>query len=227
VCDPRTSLCGAVEPTSDAGLPVTDAGSTTSVEGTFTRCTKGADCATGHCVDGVCCDVACDQSCFSCVLPSAPGKCSPEPAGVDLRGECGVQGGCTGTCNGAGRCVDATAGSQCRSARCVSATAGVGPAECLVTGGLCDLERVAPFDCHPYACAPAIGACLTVCVSTDDCAGGYSCQSGKCELPDAPPASDCGTGPAPARGVLPATLAIAVLGLATRWRRRTRARLRR
>jgi hypothetical protein len=223
VCDPRTGRCGAIAPAVDAGPAVADAGSAPAVVGAFTRCTKGAECATGHCVDGVCCDVACDQACFSCVLPSAPGKCSPEPAGVDLRGECGVQGGCTGTCNGAGRCVDATAGSQCRGARCVSATTGVGPAECRVSGGLCDLESVTPFDCAPYACAPALGACLTQCVSTDDCAGGYGCQDDKCALPDAgAKPADCGTGPAPARGVLAATLAMAALGLATRWRRRAR-----
>ena len=40
-------------------------------------CTVGAQCASGFCVDGVCCDKACDGSCESCALTGKVGTCSP------------------------------------------------------------------------------------------------------------------------------------------------------
>ena len=40
-------------------------------------CTAGAQCASGFCVDGVCCDRACDGSCESCALTGKVGTCSP------------------------------------------------------------------------------------------------------------------------------------------------------
>src|SRR5207253_2866032 len=53
------------------------------------RCAKDAECATGHCVEGVCCDTACTDRCHSCALLTNPGVCTLEPIGVDLKNECG------------------------------------------------------------------------------------------------------------------------------------------
>ncbi len=41
-----------------------------------TACGCDADCTSGFCVDGVCCNSACTETCKSCNTPSAPGVCS-------------------------------------------------------------------------------------------------------------------------------------------------------
>jgi hypothetical protein len=225
VCDPATGLCGALSSEVDAGAAANEAGAASVVNGAFMRCTKGSECPSGHCVDGVCCDTACEETCHSCALPSAPGKCMPEPAGVDLRAECGIAGGCTGTCNGAGTCVDSTAGSQCRAARCTSATTGVGPAQCVTSGGQCDEEGVVPFDCAPYACAPAFGACLTRCVTSADCAGGTSCDtaSGACTTTASSDSRSCATSEGAPSGSPTLLLGVFVSALVARARRKRSA----
>jgi MYXO-CTERM domain-containing protein len=155
----------------------------TTLTGTFTRCDKDAACPSGHCVDGVCCDTACTERCHSCVLPSAPGVCTPEPVGVDLRGECGAQATCSGTCGPSGACIGSTAGSLCARSACTSATTGRGPAVCTAPGAACPKETAIPFDCGPYTCEPAFGACRSNCSSSSDCAGGFVCSEQKCIAP--------------------------------------------
>ena len=101
--------------------PLTPGGSAVSDEVTLTSapsvpnklrlgdsCTLGVDtCATGFCVDGVCCDSACDGACNTCVGAVA-GKCSLAPAGTSPRNACPVDTmnpcGNDGTCDGAGAC---------------------------------------------------------------------------------------------------------------------------
>jgi hypothetical protein len=51
-------------------------------------CASTADCAGGPCVDGVCCNSACDGVCMRCDLPSSKGTCSPVPAYQDPDKEC-------------------------------------------------------------------------------------------------------------------------------------------
>jgi hypothetical protein len=69
-------------------------------------CTTASACASGNCVDGVCCDSACTGTCSSCSLEGRAGKCSPYPAGTDPQGECGVGTGvCKSTCDGVGACA--------------------------------------------------------------------------------------------------------------------------
>ena len=154
----------------------------------FQRCAKNADCATGHCVEGLCCDSACTDACHSCALPSSPGICSPEPVGVDLKGECGGGVSCTGTCGPEHACVGSGPGAQCAGSRCTSASTGVGPALCTAAGSSCPTDRVA-FDCGAYACEPAFGACLASCGSSADCAGGFVCDTNSktCSSPSVGP----------------------------------------
>ncbi len=65
-------------------------------------CASAVECASGHCVDGICCDAACDGVCESCRVPSTFGVCSIVPAMTDPDGECGPSGYCdgTGACSG-------------------------------------------------------------------------------------------------------------------------------
>jgi hypothetical protein len=173
------SLGSACFGETDAGTTPIDAatdGAPPTVKGSFDRCTKNADCGTGHCVEGVCCDTACNDTCHSCVLTGSVGKCTVEPTGVDLKHECGPGRSCLGTCSN-GACVGAVAGSQCEAQHCTGLSTGVGPAVCDKAGGSCGLDKIAPFDCGAYTCEPAFGACRETCTQSDQCAQGYSCDT--------------------------------------------------
>jgi hypothetical protein len=63
-------------------------------------CTLGAECASGNCVDGVCCNSACGGTCMACNLAGSQGTCSNVPDNTDPANECV---GAT-SCNGAGAC---------------------------------------------------------------------------------------------------------------------------
>jgi len=47
-------------------------------------CDTGDECDSGNCSidDHVCCDVTCDEVCFSCRLPGREGTCTPIPDGT-------------------------------------------------------------------------------------------------------------------------------------------------
>jgi hypothetical protein len=83
-----------------------------------TMCDKDAQCASGHCTDGVCCNVACNGTCESCAVKGQEGTCSPYDVSQDPENECkGEQ-----VCNGAGQCV----GYETRGNGLCSAPAGGG-----------------------------------------------------------------------------------------------------
>lgn len=185
VCITSTGKCGAAPvdagPPGDSGIPIADAPAPTIpskpvLTGDFTRCSKDGDCSTGHCVEGVCCNTECADRCHSCALLSNPGQCTQEPIGVDLKNECGPALSCLGTCGGEGQCIGAGAGTMCARNRCVGASTGVGPAYCSEPGGKCPAGDVVPFDCSPYVCEPAFGACRGSCGSSNDCANGFVCD---------------------------------------------------
>ncbi len=69
-------------------------------------CVSFTDCASGFCVDNICCDSACGPTCKICNLPGRLGLCTPSPAGSDPRGECSQGTGvCKESCDGAGACA--------------------------------------------------------------------------------------------------------------------------
>jgi hypothetical protein len=83
-------------------------------------CTAGTQCASGQCVDGVCCVSACATVCNSCNLAGTVGMCQPIPSGPDSTGSamcigsltC-VNGGCL-TADG----FACTMGTDCASGAC-------------------------------------------------------------------------------------------------------------
>lgn len=230
VCDTATGKCAA--PAFDAGLPdvgtapIADAPAPTLptkpvVTGDFTRCSKDTDCSTGHCVEGVCCNTDCADRCHSCALLSNPGQCTEEPIGVDLKNECGPAASCLGTCGGAGQCIGAGNGTMCTRNRCVGSSTGVGPAYCSGPGAKCPTNDVVPFDCAPYICEPAFGACRGTCSRSDDCANGFVCDLATkacvaAPTPEAAAATEdsggCGC-TIPGRPSTPSSLAGVILGL--------------
>jgi len=88
-------------------------------------CNIGAECVSGFCADGVCCESDCRMSCRSCALPESKGLCRPVPLNTpDPRGMCMDKGPAScqtnGLCDVAGRCADYAAGTTCAPAACSS-----------------------------------------------------------------------------------------------------------
>jgi uncharacterized repeat protein (TIGR01451 family)/uncharacterized repeat protein (TIGR02543 family) len=146
-------------------------------------CTGDRECGTGHCVDGVCCNSACDGQCEACDLPSQPGVCSAvlgAPHG--LRSACASDGSlCGGACDGTR--VDACAfpgGSvQCGDASCASGSA-TAPATCNGAGACASASSQS---CGRYGCDTS--ACKSSCAGDSDCANGSVCKDGLCVGPSA------------------------------------------
>ncbi|HEY0708356.1 MAG TPA: hypothetical protein VGG33_16235 [Polyangia bacterium] len=141
-------------------------------------CTNGAQCASGHCVEGVCCDAACTELCRSCVVTGFPGICRPVVAGADPRNECPDDGaptcGRTGQCDGAGACERYAAGTTCAPSVC-SANGQVSGGRCMA--GSC--QQTLLRNCFPYACTFSM-SCQTFCPNNFLCAAGATCSNGVC-----------------------------------------------
>ncbi|MEZ4294174.1 MAG: kelch repeat-containing protein [Polyangiaceae bacterium] len=138
------------------------------------------DCSGGFCVDGVCCDTPCDQTCEACTVAARGGGgkdgiCAPVMGGQDPADECAAQPvstcGTTGACNGAGSCEIFAGGTLCKPGACMN---NVAQAEGKCDGkGLC----VAPGDkdCGSYLCNG--GTCTTGCKSAVDCSTDAYCNA--------------------------------------------------
>ncbi len=172
-------------------------------------CTNDAQCYSGFCVDGVCCESACDQPCMTCAGGKTDGLCVPEPDGS----ACDDGDPCNGpdTCQ-AGQCVpgnsppDCTSPNPCLVGRCEP---GIGcvfdPVEdgtACDNGNVCDGEdRCVQGNCTPSGpaldcddgnpctgdeCNPVTGCANepvqdgTPCDDEDLCNGGEVCQAGQC-----------------------------------------------
>jgi hypothetical protein len=169
---------------SPAGLKLTDAalrwaGRLPAKKPNGIDCGGATECASGLCVDGVCCNAACTGTCSSCNLPGSEGTCKVAPAGTDPRNQCAqdmpASCGRNGQCNGAGACALWPAGTLCRPQFCagnnrISDTFCDGAGQCSVGGG----GRV----CDPYVCSP--NGCPESCALQSDCLSGYYCGASTC-----------------------------------------------
>ncbi|XXX77856.1 hypothetical protein WMF30_03650 [Sorangium sp. So ce134] len=86
------------------------------------ECADAADCGSGSCVDGVCCDTACDSPCKSCNVAGSEGTCSDVPLGEEDGTDCSD----LNVCDGAGACKLApgercATDDECASGDCISA----------------------------------------------------------------------------------------------------------
>jgi hypothetical protein len=228
--DASTSDTGGASdtgPSIDTGVSAPpDSGAKPVVSGSFDRCESARQCASGFCVDGVCCDSACNSPCQSCTLPWAPGHCTLEPYGTDRKNACGMSGACVATCDGKGGCTSAAAGTECAIAKCVDGAKGVGPAVCAGAGAACNESARVEFDCTPFACEPALAACRSTCIDSSQCAPGFVCDAPSRTCSPAPPSDDGGGCAMGGRPAVPSTgwfFALALL-LGGRLRARTRFR---
>jgi hypothetical protein len=74
----------------DAGADGPTMGSDTAPTTTGTKplaygCSANNECSSGFCVDGVCCDSACDQQCTTCNVVGAAGHCVGQLFGDDVQ----------------------------------------------------------------------------------------------------------------------------------------------
>ena len=155
-------------------------------------CAAGSECASSFCVDGVCCESACEGKCSFCALPNAPGRCQNAPLGsLDPRAAAGVTDpnricadegvascGQNGRCDGEGGCQRYPDGSMCTPESCDRATHRYSVGLCLA--GICNPGG---RDCAPYTCNG--NNCALRCASTADCASPHVCQANSCgKIPD-------------------------------------------
>jgi hypothetical protein len=134
-------------------------------------CGLDADCVSGFCADGVCCETACLGPCRSCNQPSADGVCQPYRVGTDPERECGDS-----TCNGAGACgapaapTDKPNGSVCG-----------GAGEC--ASGFCTDGVCCPVACTDPCFSCGTGTCAAVTNRSDapQCVSPMTCNAkGRC-----------------------------------------------
>ncbi len=173
--------------------PVADGGS----------CTQNAQCLSGHCVDGVCCNTACEPGCQACLKSkgaTADGTCTPLSGACDDLNPCTsndtcVDGACVGTqkvCPGGDQCqmsyCDRSSG-QCALAPKVDGTACDDQSACTsydvcLRGACTGLAKQCPAvteECKQSAgCDPATAECLVAnAPNGTECSKG-SCHDGAC-----------------------------------------------
>ena len=144
-------------------------------------CSAANECTSGNCVDGYCCNSACNGQCQACDIGSSAGTCTPIAAGLGPHGgrpACASDGSaCGGACDGANGAACAYPGSStaCRSASCAAGTATLA-ASCAGTGSCPAVQTQA---CAPFVCGAT--ACLASCTSDVQCAAGDYCTAGTCQ----------------------------------------------
>jgi hypothetical protein len=147
------------------------------------KCQAGTDCATGSCVDGVCCNSGCTGTCQACSAAKkgsgVDGTCGTVKAGTDPDSECPAAGvatcGNAGGCNGATACILYASGVVCAAASCAGTT--LERADTCNGTGTCVAAEPASQDCAPYKCSAA--ACTSSCIVDTDCASSaYYCTAG-------------------------------------------------
>ena len=115
---------------------------------TGSDCAKDADCDTGFCSDGVCCNTRCHGECEVCNVAQPIGICSQAAATTDPHQECQVLTLCqhSGGCSGVSGCAMIPDGLQCGD------------------GGL---------QCHAGACSHKGMTCAE---GATDCGKGFTCM---------------------------------------------------
>lgn len=205
---------------------------TWQLHGLGQSCTASEECGPiAFCNGGLCCEQEACGPCSTCA-GSAPGRCTPLPAGP--------QPGCDGAyaCNGDGRCrlgagQECGDNSACASDACIKA-ADAGLGLCCELGG-CVVQCVEDDtklrngdgtlkDCAPYLCEG--NSCRDSCASVKDCVGDTVCNGeGKCVPQDTREegeGSSCGCHVPGATRWSPGALVVAFGALVVGARRRRR-----
>ena len=142
-----------------------------------TSCASDAHCASGICVDQVCCNSRCTGACESCLASvqgdgGQDGVCRAVAQGLDPKEACKQDEpatcGQSGVCDGSGVCERYAEDFDCGRGVCRS---GV----CRWCDGDILASSEGYADCAPFACMDA--RCLEHCASALDCAAAHVCSS--------------------------------------------------
>ena len=144
-------------------------------------CGAEVECASGHCVDGVCCNLACDFSCVACSAEKkgggADGVCEVIAAGTDPDSECADEGatscGLDGSCDGSGACRFYEAGTPCGDTASCTDGVQVTPDACAGPGMCMDGGTLA---CGAFKCD--LTSCRTTYAQEFECVDGAYCSPG-------------------------------------------------
>ena len=151
-------------------------------------CTAAAQCLSDFCVDGFCCENACQGACRTCGLSGSPGRCVNVAQGRDdPHGMCTDKGaascGTDGKCDGTGACDRYGTDTVCAPETC---TAGSYTAVSTCSdGGQC--LPPSSRTCYPFACNGS--RCFDVCTQNSQCVAPNTCVNGSCGLK--PPGASC------------------------------------
>jgi hypothetical protein len=142
-------------------------------------CTVESDCASGRCVDGVCCATTC-STCEACDLPGSVGTCQPVVAGT-------TTAVCTAgkACDGAGHCKLGVGKTCASSSDCAGTTC---------VDNVCCQTASCP-SCQACNVAPNLGTCTEIPFNHPDnagtCNGTLACDGdGGCRTALAQPCND-------------------------------------
>jgi hypothetical protein len=146
-------------------------------------CSCAQDCASNFCVDGVCCNEACQAGCLTCSQAGSEGVCVPKANGDDPRksSDCPTSSGSVcgldGKCDGKGSCRMSPAGTMCNHGMCD----GAALVDVQVCDGLGQCRPGPTVICVPFGCNSSTNACFGECSSNNDCAPSHVCDStGSC-----------------------------------------------
>jgi hypothetical protein len=171
---PEDDRSEAAEAGRDAGL--TDGALPKSLG---VACQSSAECALGHCVDGVCCDRDCGGSCEACsgAGVTTPGTCTFISGAARHLPSCTGTGPCAATCRGQiAACVFPGAELSCRFATCgADLTTATAAAACDGLGN-CPAPSTSP--CSPFTCQGT--SCLASCTANSQCGAGFACVGTSC-----------------------------------------------
>ena len=159
-------------------------------------CAVNAQCATGSCVDGVCCSSAACGGCQSCAVPGSVGACSPLPKLTE-----DPRSSCVGTmaCDGAGHCAEANGNSCPSSSACLSGFCVDGvccESACDETCFACNTTLELRGKCQPLASGTDLNAAAP-CGGNNSCVPGPTPDQPLCLLNDGQPcttAAECVSG---------------------------------
>ena len=148
-------------------------------------CGAAFECASGNCVDKVCCSTPCTDFCHTCALPSALGTCTLAPSGMDPRGSCPAEApgtcGRAGGCDGKGNCLQHPTGTPCGAGQSCTGWAQTAASACNGLG-VCTPGGVT--QCINYRCNG--NTCGGSCSSAAQCKPGYACTGTSCLALPAP-----------------------------------------
>lgn len=143
-------------------------------------CTLGGECASGNCIDGVCCNTTCTGQCEACDVAATKGTCTPvagAPHGTRSACSTGAGDPCKAQlCDAVDRVAcryPPAGGPACSSAACVDGIE-THPSTCNGKGACADV----PTSCGGYACGVLV--CKKTCATVADCAPGARCTGMEC-----------------------------------------------